>query len=120
MSEAIVPDATSVQTLLEAALAAIAAAHDSAALAAAKAEHAGERAPLAMATGAIGTLPPDERKAAGQLIGQARAQVNQAFAERAEAIAAIELTARLATEAVDVTLPTYGHAPGSLHPITQM
>jgi phenylalanyl-tRNA synthetase alpha chain len=120
MSEAIVPDAPTVQALLDAALAAIAAANDSATLATAKAEHAGERAPLATATGAIGKLPPEQRKAAGQLIGQARAQVNQAFTARAETIAAIELTARLATEAVDVTLPTYGHAPGSLHPITQM
>ncbi|MDR2620080.1 MAG: phenylalanine--tRNA ligase subunit alpha, partial [Propionibacteriaceae bacterium] len=118
--EVIVPDAQSVQALRDAALAAIAAATDSAALANAKYEHAGDKSPLATANGAIGKLAPEERKVAGQLIGQARAAINQAFTARAEQIAASELATRLHAEAVDVTLPTPNHPSGTLHPVTQM
>ncbi|MDR1355609.1 MAG: phenylalanine--tRNA ligase subunit alpha [Propionibacteriaceae bacterium] len=116
----VVPDAATVQTLLDAALQAIAATNDSATLAAAKYQHTGDKSPLAMANGAIGNLPPDERRAAGQLIGQARSQIAAAFTERATQITAVELAAKLHAETVDVTLPTPGHRPGALHPITQM
>ena len=103
-----------------AALAAIAQAGDMAALAGVKAVHIGDKSPLALASRAIGELPPGERKAAGSLIGQARAEVAQAFAAREAELAALALDQRLAAEAVDVTLPVLRHPAGAIHPVTAM
>ncbi|MDN5727576.1 MAG: phenylalanine--tRNA ligase subunit alpha [Propionibacteriales bacterium] len=82
--------------------------------------HTGDRSPLALANREIGTLPPQERKDAGQRIGKARGQVNQALAARRAEVEQAELEARLVAERVDVTLPTEEHSRGEVHPITGM
>ena len=106
--------------LVGAALAAFGAAGSTAELKAARLAHTGERSPLALANRAIGSLPGPERKAAGQRLGAARAQVNRALAEREAELGAAELTERLAGERVDVTLPTELGPEGAPHPITAL
>ena len=71
-----------IDALVADALDAIAAADSTAALKEARMAHAGDRSPLALANRAIGTIPPAERKRAGQLIGAARGRVQQALAAR--------------------------------------
>src|SRR6187200_2708655 len=95
-----------VEAARDAALAAIAAATDLAALKQVRIDHAGDRSPLALANREIGALPPQARKEAGQRIGQARGAVNQALAARQEVLEAEHEERMLAEEAVDVTLPT--------------
>jgi len=118
-----VPDAPqitekAVEAAVEAALAAIAAATDSAALKAARAAHSGEASALAGFNAAIRNLPGDQKAAAGQLVGGARARVNAAFAEQESVILAAEEKAQLAAEAVDVTaVPTRWRA-GARHPLS--
>jgi len=118
-----VPDAPqitekAVEAAVEAALAAIAAATDSAALKAARAAHSGEASALAGFNAAIRNLPGDQKAAAGQLVGGARARVNAAFAEQESVILAAEEAAQLAAEAVDVTaVPTRWRA-GARHPLS--
>ena len=114
--DALRPEA--IETLVAAALDAIAAADSMAALKDARLAHAGDRSPLALANRAIGTIPPAERKRAGQLIGAARGRVQQALAARTAEVEAAELTRVLAEEAVDVTLPVSLHPTGAIHPIT--
>ena len=107
-----------VEAAVEAALAAIAAATDSAALKAARAAHSGEASALAGFNAAIRNLPGDQKAAAGQLVGGARARVNAAFAEQESVILAAEEKAQLAAEAVDVTaVPTRWRA-GARHPLS--
>ncbi len=104
----------------DAALAAIAAAHDLAELKQARLDHAGDRSPLALANREIGALPPAAKKDAGQRVGQARAAVNQALAERTTVLEAEAEERMLVEETVDVTLPTGRHPRGSRHPLTLM
>ncbi len=102
----------------EAALAAIAAAADLEDLKRVRTEHTGDRSPLALANREIGALPPQARKEAGQRVGRARGEVNQALAARQEVLEAEHAARILAEETVDVTLPTDRLPIGARHPIT--
>ena len=100
------------------ALAAFAAASSTAALKDARLAHSGEKSPIALANREIGALPPAARKDAGQRMGRARGAINQALAARQAELENAELTAALASEAVDVTLPVALAPEGAIHPIT--
>ncbi len=102
----------------DAAVAAIAAAADLDELKRVRAEHAGDRSPLALANREIGALPPQARKEAGQRVGRARGEVNQALAARQEVLEAEHAARILVEETVDVTLPTDRFPAGARHPIT--
>ena len=104
--------------LRDEALAAIAAARTLAELKDVRLAHAGDRSPLALANREIGALPPQARKDAGQRIGEARAAVSKALAERTAEIDAVEFEQRLQNEAVDVTLPVDTEPMGARHPLT--
>jgi len=107
-----------IEAMVADALAAIAAADSVTALKEARLAHAGERSPLALANRAIGSLQPQERKQAGQLLGAARGTVQQALAARGGQVEQAELARVLAEEAVDVTLPVQLTPEGAIHPIT--
>ena len=66
----------------------------------------------------LGALPPEERKAAGQVINQAK----DAFQEKLDAkkieLEFAALSARLESEKIDVTLAGRGQKVGGLHPVT--
>ena len=67
----------------------------------------------------LGKLPAEEKKAAGAAINAAKTAVESALNERREAIRKAALVARLAEEALDVTLPGRAEARGGLHPVTR-
>ncbi|SDB91993.1 phenylalanyl-tRNA synthetase, alpha subunit [Raineyella antarctica] len=87
-------------------------------LKAARIAHTGDRSPLALANREIGALPPQARKEAGQRIGKARGEVNQALKVRDEEVRAAELQRVLVEERIDVSLPTEIQPRGAVHPIT--
>ena len=66
----------------------------------------------------LGNLPPEERRDAGQVINQAK----DAFQEKLDAkkieLEQAALSARLASEKIDVTLSGRGQKVGGLHPVT--
>ncbi|BDU10696.1 phenylalanine--tRNA ligase alpha subunit [Aurantimicrobium sp. INA4] len=99
------------------ALTAISAAVDSAALKAVRTAHLGESSTLAQLNALMKDVPGDQKAAAGKLVGQARAEVNQAFAAREEAIVREEQTAQLAAEKVDVTAGASRWSAGGRHPL---
>ncbi|MFN8076371.1 MAG: phenylalanine--tRNA ligase subunit alpha [Kineosporiaceae bacterium] len=101
-----------------AALDAIAAATDLAALKQARLDHQGDRSALALANREIGALPPAARAEAGKRIGAARGQVAQALAARQAELEAERDERVLVEEAVDVTLPVERRAPGARHPLS--
>ncbi|WP_242112368.1 phenylalanine--tRNA ligase subunit alpha [Luteimonas aquatica] len=68
---------------------------------------------------ALGALPGDQRKAAGEAINRARDAIGEALAARKNALDADALDARLASETIDVTLPGRDAARGGVHPITR-
>ena len=106
-----------VRAAVEAALAEIGAATDSAALRAARSAHSGEQSPLARLNAAIKELPGDQRAAAGRLVGQARARVAEALAAQEAVILVAEERARLEAERVDVTALPDRWRHGARHPI---
>lgn len=108
---------TTVALAADAALAAIAAAATMTELRAARATHAGETSPLAQFNASLKTIAPEERAAAGKLVGQARARVTQAIESREAELAVAEEAARLASEAVDVTAVATRWRTGARHPL---
>ena len=67
----------------------------------------------------LGALPAEQRKAAGEAINLARDAVGQALAARKAVLEDIALDARLAGEAIDVTLPGRQSQRGGLHPVSR-
>ncbi|MDQ1579524.1 MAG: phenylalanyl-tRNA synthetase alpha chain [Microbacteriaceae bacterium] len=107
-----------VQAVVDSALAAVSAATDSASLKRVRAEHLAEASPLARLNASLRNVPNDQKAAAGKLVGQARARVNQAFEAKEQEITVAENARRLAEEAVDVTaVPTRWQA-GARHPLS--
>jgi phenylalanyl-tRNA synthetase alpha chain len=113
-------NAEAIDAMVTSALDDIAAAGDLDALKAARLEHAGDRSPLALANREIGALPPAAKAEAGKRVGQARAQVKQALSSREEVLQQLRDEQVLATEAVDVTLPTDWTPLGARHPLTTL
>ncbi len=112
--------AAEVDAMREAALVAIARAGDLDALKLVRAEHAGDRSPIALANREIGALPPQARKDAGQRVGQARGAINQALTARQEELEVEHEERMLVEETVDVTLPWDRMPTGARHPITTL
>ncbi len=67
----------------------------------------------------LGKLPPDERKARGAAVNQLRDELNQAVEARKTVLEAEALSARLAAEKIDVTLPARPRDVGAIHPISR-
>ncbi|MFT4212491.1 MAG: phenylalanine--tRNA ligase subunit alpha [Microbacterium sp.] len=100
------------------ALAAIAAASDSAALKAARAAHQGEGSPLARLNARLRDVPTEAKAATGKLVGQARGRVTRALDAREAEIAAAETAARLEAERVDITAVASRTRTGARHPLS--
>jgi phenylalanyl-tRNA synthetase alpha chain len=83
----------------------------------AKARFLGKTGVLTEQLKGLGKLPAADRPSAGALINQAKEKVEALLAARREAIQAQSLEARLAQEALDVTLPGRGRGRGSIHPV---
>ncbi|NCU93409.1 MAG: phenylalanine--tRNA ligase subunit alpha, partial [Burkholderiaceae bacterium] len=92
-------------------------ASDPAALEDAKARYLGKSGLLTERLKALGGMSPEERKSAGAEINRAKTAVEDALNARRQALADQVLQARLAAEAIDVSLPGRGQALGSLHPV---
>ncbi|MCR6685108.1 phenylalanine--tRNA ligase subunit alpha [Pseudoxanthomonas sp.] len=67
----------------------------------------------------LGALPAQDRKAAGEAINRVRDAVGQALAERKDVLEEAALDARLAGEAIDVTLPGRNAERGGIHPVSR-
>ncbi|TXH22499.1 MAG: phenylalanine--tRNA ligase subunit alpha [Mycobacterium sp.] len=88
------------------------------ALARAKTEHLGDKAPIALARQALGTLAKEDRADAGKRVNVARNAAQQAYDDRIVVLRAERDAAALVAERIDVTLPTTRQPIGARHPIT--
>ena len=92
---------------------------DSAALEEVRVRYLGRKAELPQLLRGVRDLPPDQRGAVGKAGNQTRQAIEAAIEERTAALEAGELDARLAADAIDVTLPGDPPlAPGRLNLIT--
>jgi phenylalanyl-tRNA synthetase alpha chain len=110
--------AEALSTLVERALADIAASADLAALDEVRVRLLGKKGALTEQLKSLGVLPVSERPAAGSKINEAKAAIQAALEARREVLDAAALDADLAKGAVDITQPGRGQEPGGLHPVT--
>jgi phenylalanyl-tRNA synthetase alpha chain len=95
---------------------------DLAALEAVRVAALGKKGRVSELMSKLGSLPADERKAFGQAINGLKEKVATALDDRKSALEAAALTARLASERADVTLPVRPgpEAQGRIHPVSQV
>lgn len=67
----------------------------------------------------LGKLSAEERPAAGQLINQAKQELQQLLNARNDALKLAEMNEKLAAEQIDVTLPGRRSQRGGMHPVTR-
>ncbi len=106
-----------IEPLKQAALAELKAASDLAALEQTKGAWLGPHGKFTVLMKQLGTLPKEEKPAAGRLINAAKVELEAALAERHSER---ELAAALPKEPTDFTLPGRRRTLGRLHPLTQV
>ena len=111
-------DEAGVQAAVAQALSAFAAATTLEELKAARLAHSGDNAPITHANMQIRNLAKEEKPIAGKLLGAARKDIQAALASATARIEEAEAAAALATETVDVTVPTNRSPRGARHPLT--
>ncbi len=107
------------QQILDQALAQFALISDEAELEQVKAKYLGREGSLTALLKGLGKLSNDERPAAGARINQVKQAIEAALQARRDTLAQARLHAKLASEALDVTLPGRGMGSGGLHPVTR-
>jgi phenylalanyl-tRNA synthetase alpha chain len=106
-----------IEPLKQSALSELKAAADPAALEQAKGAWIGPHGRFTALMKQLGTLPKEEKPAAGKLINAAKIELEAALAARREEL---ELKAALPKEPTDFTQPGRRRAVGKLHPLTQV
>jgi phenylalanyl-tRNA synthetase alpha chain len=85
-----------------------------------KTKYVGKSGLVTKELGALGKLPPEERRARGAEINVVRQAIDAALQEREGILKRAALDEKLASEAIDVTLPGLPLPAGGLHPITRV
>jgi len=86
----------------------------------ARVETLGRKGSLAQISRDFGKLQPDERARFGKLLNSVKEDLESEYQSKRRRFEQADLAERLSKEWIDVTLPSNGVRPGSLHPITQL
>ena len=105
--------------LIDRAASEIDAATDLAALDAVRVSYLGKKGEITARLKTLGQLPAEKRSAAGQEINKAKQDVQGRLNVRRESLEDAVLAAKLAADAVDVSLPGRGSSIGGRHPVTR-
>ena len=92
---------------------------DLAALEAARVAILGKKGRLTQLMKGLGAIPAEERRDAGAALNAAKGELNAAIEARRAKLADAGLDAKLAAEAIDITLPARPEPRGFIHPISQ-
>jgi phenylalanyl-tRNA synthetase alpha chain len=96
----------------------IEAAADPAALDDVRVRYLGKKGLLTAQLKQLGTLPAEQRPAAGQEINRVKQRVQQQLDAHRVALQSAVMDRQLASEKIDVTLPGRGQSHGGLHPVS--
>lgn len=107
-----------IEAIVQEATAALAAAADLSALDDLRVRYLGKKGAITALLKTLGSLPAEQRPAAGQAINDAKQRVSDQLDARKDALEAARLDERLRTEHIDVTLPGRGTVSGAIHPIS--
>ncbi len=107
-----------IQNLIVKATSAISESIDIVSLEAVRVAYLGKKGELTAQLKNLGQLPAEERREAGQVINQAKAQIQNLLESRRVDLSNLEIATQLVKETVDVSLPGRGLDSGGLHPVT--
>jgi len=107
------------QELLSQAIEQVAAAADLRALDDVRVAYLGKSGKITEQLKSLGKLPKEERSAAGQVINQAKVELQKSIEARKTGLEQAALNARLAGETIDISLPGRNAQSGGLHPVTR-
>ncbi|MFT3905167.1 MAG: phenylalanine--tRNA ligase subunit alpha [Steroidobacteraceae bacterium] len=105
--------------LIDEALAQASSSTDLAALEALRVHWLGRKGVLTEQLQALGKLPAEQRKVAGQSINAAKQKLASALDEARARLEQAAVAAQLAAGRIDVTLPGRGEPRGAIHPVTR-
>lgn len=111
---------SSIETLEQQILRAIAEADSEQALESIRVRALGKKGSISELLKGLGGMSSEERKVQGPLLNGMKERIGQAVALRREALWAAELEARLTGERIDVTLPVRAQPRGTIHPVSQV
>ncbi len=111
--------ATELDTLVDEARAAFAAALQPAALENEKARYLGKSGAITERLKALANLAPEEKREAGARVNAAKEAIERLLAERREALTDVRLNQQLAAESIDVSLPGRARSVGAIHPVAR-
>ncbi len=106
-------------TLVASAISAVEAAADIAGLDEIRVRYLGKKGEITSLLKSLGKLSPQERPKAGGLINQGKQQVQEVINSKKTVFEQQALSAKLAGEAIDVTLSGRGQDLGTVHPVTR-
>jgi phenylalanyl-tRNA synthetase alpha chain len=98
----------------------VASASDEAALEALRVATLGKKGSISEQMKALGAMSPDARKEAGAALNVLKDRVTEAIAARKAVLQEAQLEQRLASEKLDVTLPSRLESRGTVHPVSQV
>ena len=81
-------------------------------------KYLGKKGELTSILRGMSKLSKEDRPRIGQIVNEARAQIETLIAEKNEKLKAQELAERLASEKIDITLPGRQQPLGHMHPLT--
>ena len=86
----------------------------------ARVKYLGKKGELTALLKQMGKLDPSERPVMGQLVNEAKAQLEELIAERTAVIKKNETAEKLAAETIDITMPGKVARVGRLHPLSSV
>lgn len=108
-----------VRNLLRQAVTEVDGVHEATELEQVRVRYLGKKGLLTQQLKQLGSLPAAERPAAGQVINEAKQELAAALKVRGADLEREQLQLQLESEALDVTQPERGQAPGTFHPVTR-
>ncbi len=83
-------------------------------------KYLGKKGELTLVLRGMGGLSPEERPIIGSLVNQVRDEIEELIEKKEKEFKQAELLKKLATEKIDITMPSNKRSLGSVHPITQI
>ncbi len=96
---------------------AVAAAENEAQIEALRVQYLGKKGELTAILKQMGGLSPEERPIMGQLVNQAKQELEELISEKKSVLAAKAQEEQLKAETIDITMPAKELKPGKLHPL---
>jgi phenylalanyl-tRNA synthetase alpha chain len=110
---------STIARLLEEAESAVATAADLGQLDAIRVKYLGKKGALTLQLRELGSLPAEQRPAAGQEINSAKERLAESIETKRQTLERAKIDAEIGSEIIDVTLPGRGLKRGHLHPVTR-